>query len=71
MNSTVSARATGKPALLILCVFGKDSFLLLQHPDFSILVATCLRLHLLMTSVDVRKASSHSYNLDRYLGGNA
>ena len=27
--------------------------------------------HLLMTSVDVRKAFSHSYNLDRYLEGNA
>ena len=27
--------------------------------------------HLLMTSVDVRKAFSYSYHLDRYLEGNA
>ncbi len=28
----------------------------------------CHIIHLLMTSVDVRKAFSYSYHLDRYLG---
>ncbi len=27
--------------------------------------------HLLMTSLDIRKAFSHSYNLDRFLGGSS